>query len=195
MEDRPTAEGGQCDLPQASDAELIRRAREGHRDSFDQLVLRHQRRVYSIARRMTGDHDEADDLSQDTFLAVYRSMDRFDERQSFAAYISRIAINLSINHLRHRKRWLKIQTRGEEKAVGAEGNGPQEQMEKKENLDRLNEAIQSLPPDQKAVLVLKVYQEYSYKEIAATLKVSMGTVMSRLHRARSCLRAQLKDVL
>jgi RNA polymerase sigma-70 factor (ECF subfamily) len=102
--------------PQPSDAQLITEVKKGRRESFDQLVLRHQRRVYAITYRMTSNHDDADDLAQETFLAAYRALERFDQRQSFIAYLSRIAINLSINHLRRRKRWLKIQSQKQRQA-------------------------------------------------------------------------------
>jgi len=184
---------------QTTDAQLIRELKGGRKKSFDQLVLRHQRRIYAITFRMTANHHDADDLAQDTFLAAYRALDRFDERQSFAAYISRIAINLSINHLRRKKRWLKIWTQGrkevEKTFMGAKDPGPQKNLEQKELLHRLNQAMETLPAHQKAVLVLKVYQEMSYEEIAMTLKISTGTVMSRLHRARSRLHVQIKDLI
>lgn len=184
--------------PQPSDAQLISQIKKGNRESFDQLVLRHQRRVYGIAYRMTSNHDDADDLAQETFLAVYRALERFDERQSFIAYISRITINLSINHLRRRKRWSKIQSRKQQEAnqemMSERQAGPQRELERKELMDKLARAMETLPPPQKAVLILKAYQEMSYQQIARTLNISMGTVMSRLHRARNRLRAQLKDL-
>jgi RNA polymerase sigma-70 factor (ECF subfamily) len=187
------------EISQASDAELVREFKKGRRECFDQLVLRHQRMVYAITRRMTSNHQDADDLAQETFLAVYRAMGRFDDRKSFPAYLSRIAINLSINHLRRRKRWLRIwfQRRGEaqEASMGAKTMGPHRKMEQSELLDKLESAMKNLPPHQRAVLVLKVYQEMSYQEIAQTLKISTGTVMSRLYRARNRLRAQLEDLI
>ncbi|MCK4272959.1 sigma-70 family RNA polymerase sigma factor [bacterium] len=193
----PSAE--QTEALQTTDAQLIRELKGGRKKSFDQLVLRHQRRIYAITFRMTANHHDADDLAQETFLAAYRALDRFDERQSFAAYISRIAINLSINHLRRKKRWLKIWTQGRREVgkalLGAKDPGPQKNLEQKELLHRLNQAMETLPAHQKAVLVLKVYQEMSYEEIAMTLKISTGTVMSRLHRARSRLHVQIKDLI
>ncbi|KPL19210.1 MAG: hypothetical protein AMJ92_04160 [candidate division Zixibacteria bacterium SM23_81] len=184
---------------QVTDADLIRGVKEGRRECFDQLVLRHQRRVYAITRQMTSHHQDADDLAQEAFLAAYRAMERFDERQSFSAYLCRIAINLSINHLRRRKRWLKIWTKSREEAgdrtMGGKAVSPQKQLEQKELLSRLEKAMDALPAHQKAVLVLKVHQEMSYQDIAQTLKISLGTVMSRLHRARRHLRSQLEDLL
>jgi RNA polymerase sigma-70 factor (ECF subfamily) len=148
---------------------------------------------------MTSHHQDADDLAQEAFLAAYRAMERFDERQSFSAYLARIAVNLSINHLRRRKRWLKIWTESRDEAgdrtMGGKALSPQKQLEQKELLSRLEKAMEALPPHQKAVLVLKVYQEMSYEDIARTLKISLGTVMSRLHRARRRLRSQLEDLL
>lgn len=155
--------------------------------------------VYAIARRMTTNHQDADDLAQETFLAAYRAIGRCDERQSFSAYLSRIAINLSITHLRRRRRWTRIWTQRRKEAqnatLGETSPGPQAKLEKRELMNRLEKAMEALPPHQKAVLVLKVYQEMSYQDISKTLKISLGTVMSRLHRARKRLRAELGDLL
>jgi RNA polymerase sigma-70 factor (ECF subfamily) len=185
--------------PQATDARLVREAKRGRRESFDQLVLRYQRMVYAIIRRMVSNHEDADDLAQETFLATYRAMERLDENQSFPAYICRIAINLSINHLRRKKRWVKIwsQRSGEVEKVAMSQKmaGPHGEFERSELMGELKKAVESLPPHQKAVMVLRVYQQMSYGEIARTLKISTGTVMSRLHRARSRLRIQLKDLI
>jgi len=180
-----------------SDVQLIRQFKQGRQSAFDRLVVRHQRRIYAITRRMSGSHDDADDLAQETFLAAYRALERFDEQKNFLAFLSRIAINLSINHLRRRKRWRRIETRHSEEAgraaIGDTGAGADRQMERDRLMDRLQEAIASLPPEQKAVLALKVDQEMSYRQIASTLKISPGTVMSRLSRARARLRRELKE--
>jgi len=180
-----------------SDTRLIRQFKEGRQSAFDQLVVRYQRRIYAITRRMSGNHDDADDLAQETFLAAYRALDRFDERKNFLAFLSRIAINLSINHLRRRKRWRRIETRQSEEAaravVGDSADGADRQMDRDRQMERLQAAIAALPPGQKAVLALKVDQEMSYREIAAILKISVGTVMSRLSRARARLRKELKE--
>ncbi len=193
----PSAESFDKHGGEISDAQLIRQFKEGRQAAFDRLVIRHQRRIYAITRRMSGSHDDADDLAQETFLAAYRALERFDERKSFIAFLSRIAINLSINHLRRRKRWHRIEARQSEEAakavVGDAAAVADRQMERDEMMGRLQEAIAALPPEQKAVLALKVDQEMSYQEIAATLKISVGTVMSRLSRARARLRKELKE--
>jgi RNA polymerase sigma-70 factor (ECF subfamily) len=198
MDDESKSALKQVESYEISDAQLIRQVKDGQQGAFDQLVIRHQRRIYAITRRMTGSHDDADDLAQETFLAAYQAMERFDERKSFIAFLSRIAINLSINLLRRRKRWSKIQTQQREAAGQASiGTVPENlgtQMERDEMMDRLKDAIASLPPKHKAVLVLKVYEEMSYRQIAKTLKISPGTVMSRLSRARARLRKELKDL-
>ena len=184
---------------EATDAQLVRGVKDGHKECFDQLVLRHQRMIYAITRRMTYDQQDADDLAQETFLAAYQAIGHFDETQSFSAYLSRIAINLSINHLRRKKRWLKIwserRTEAHQALTGGKTLGLHKKLEQKELINRLEIGIEALPPQQKAVLILKVYQEMSYQEIADTLGISLGTVMSRLHRARNRLRAQLKDLI
>jgi RNA polymerase sigma-70 factor (ECF subfamily) len=184
---------------QATDIELVRGVKDGRKECFDQLVLRYQRLVYAITHRMTSNHQDADDLAQETFLAAYGAMGRFDERRSFSAYLSRIAINLSINHLRRRKRWLKIwserRTEAHQALTGGKALDPHKNLEQKQLLHRLEIGMEALPAQQKAVLVLKVYQGMSYREIADTLGISLGTVMSRLHRARNRLRAQLKGLI
>ena len=193
----PPAQSSGEHAGELSDAQLIRQFKEGRQSAFNQLVIRHQRRIYTITRRMSGNHDDADDLAQEAFLAAYRALERFDERKSFIAFLSRIAINLSINHLRRRKRWRRIETRHSEEAeqavIGGAGAGADRQMERDQMMVRLREAIAALPPEQKAVLALQVDQEMSYREIAETLRISPGTVMSRLSRARARLRRKLKE--
>ena len=196
MTGSPLEESGAAEV---TDAQLVRGVKRGRKECFDQLVLRYQRMIYAITRRMTSNHHDADDLAQETFLAAYRAMGRFDEQKSFPAYLSRIAINLSINHLRRRKRWLKVLSRGSGEAEGglamARSGDLHKNLEHKELMNSLEMAMETLPPHQKAVLILKVYQELSYQEIADALGISLGTVMSRLHRARNHLRTQLKGLL
>ena len=176
--------------------ELIRKAKQGNLYSFEILVKRHQKNIYRLAFRMTKDHDSADDISQETFVKAFISINSFKEEYRFYPWISRICMNLSINHLK-RKKFMESESelspkRIEEKEAVTD---PMNQMIKDELMDRIDSSIDRLPPSFKAVLILKVYEELSYEQIAKTLNISVGTVMSRLFRARERLQKSLKDYL
>ncbi len=145
---------------------------------------------------MTRDHDSADDLAQETFVKAFTSIKSFKEEHSFYPWIYRICMNLSINYLK-RKKFMVSETellpqKLEDKKVTSD---PMSQLMKDELMDRIERSIDKLPPAFKAVFILKVYQELSYEQIAQTLKITVGTVMSRLFRARERLQKSLKDYL
>ncbi len=178
------------------EGEFIRKAKQGNLYSFEILVKRYQKNIYRLAFRMTKDHDSADDIAQETFVKAFTSISSFKEEYKFYPWISRICMNLSINYLK-RKRFsiteseLSPQKLENQKTV----SDPINQMIKDELMDRIDSSINQLPPPFKAVLILKVYEELSYEQIAKTLKISVGTVMSRLFRARERLQKSLKDYL
>lgn len=183
---------------QTSDAELIRRSQKGDREAFGQLVRRYQKRVYRLCRRYGGSHDVADDLTQEAFIKAYRAIGRFDRKYTFWSWISTIATNNALNYLRRQK----FQLGSEESEVvisqqtsAESGSDPEQELTQKEIDRRYDEALQQLPPEFRTVFVLRMHEEQSYDQIAKTLKISIGTVMSRLHRARQRLVAALGDLL
>ena len=168
-------------------------------DAFEGLVRRYQQQVYAVCRRLTGAHQSADDLVQETFIKAYFALERFDPRWPVYPWLRRIAINASLNYLK---------VRGRERSLdGAPGaaerladprpadSRPELRLERAEFEERFERSVASLPEEQKSVFVLKFYEGLSYEEIARTLDVPAGTVMSRLARARQKLKALLADSL
>jgi RNA polymerase sigma-70 factor (ECF subfamily) len=174
----------------ADEAVLLGRARDGDLSAFEEIVRRYQRRVYGVARRIVRRHEVADDVAQETYLRAWQSLSRFDVAKPFGPWVCRIAVNLAINQVRS-PAWREdplAEGQAEEPAPSASPLGEVLDGEAGMALDR---ALASLPPDQRAVFVLRAVEELSYREIAAALGVQIGTVMSRLHRAR----ARLADAL
>ena len=179
-----------------AEKELIRKAKQGNLRSFEGLVKKYQKNIYRLAYRMTKDHDSADDLAQETFVKAFTSIKSFKEEHSFYPWIFRICVNLSINYLK-RKKFTVSESEFEpykldDKKVVAD---PMSQLIKDELMEKIESAIDELPPPFKAVFILKVYEELSYEQIAKSLNISVGTVMSRLFRARERLQDSLKDYL
>jgi len=183
-----------------TDEQLVVQIRRGERQAFVELVNRYKGRIYSLAYRMLGDHGFAEDIAQDTFLRVYESMDRFRVSRKFSAWIYRIATNLCIDHLRKEGR---IRTQSADQPVpGTEDFYPQLPSEGPEPelvairhrlQERLQQLIAELPPKYRAVLVLRYTEDLAYQEIADILGSPLGTVKTRLFRAREALRRRLEE--
>jgi RNA polymerase sigma-70 factor (ECF subfamily) len=179
-----------------SDDDLIAQTRRGDLRSFDALVRRYQRKVYFLALRMVKNHDAADDIAQETFIKAYRAIDSFKPGYNFFTWVYRICMNLSINHLKRGKRVMTESSFREEARPlerEAPGADPLDRVAAKEMEERIEAAVDSLSPKYKAVFVLRIYEEMSYEEIAGNLGLSVGTVMSRLFRAREKMQEMLKD--
>lgn len=173
---------------------VLLRAKRGDRAAFGELVKQHQRRAYAAAYALVGNRDEALDLAQDAFVRAYRAMGRFDTTMPFYPWLHRIVRNTCLNHLKRRKR------RGEtsldaltEEGFDARDGGPDpmESSEDEEQRQRIKAAMARLSPTQQEILRLRHMLELSYAEIADTLGVPIGTVMSRLHAARKALKDTL----
>ena len=177
-----------------AEAELLARAREGNLFAFDEIVKRYQRRVYATAMRIVRRHDLADDVVQETFLRAHRSLARFDLARPFAPWVCRIAANLAVNHVRSPRAREEALPEAHAETPSA-GASPLAGVLDAEARVELARALESLSADQRAVFVLRVFDELSYKEIADALEISIGTVMSRLSRARERLREALGPYL
>jgi RNA polymerase sigma-70 factor (ECF subfamily) len=180
------------------DQTLIAKAQGGDLHSFDLLVKKYQRKVYRLAYRILKNHDAADDIAQETFIKAYSSIKSFKLGYAFYTWLYRICLNLSINYLKRQKLVISEsqfaeETNPLEKETTSED--PLSLLVKKEQETKIERAIDLLPPKYKAVFVLRVHEDLSYEEIAQTLKISLGTVMSRLFRARERLQALLRDDL
>ena len=188
-----------------ADADLVRQAGEGDRDAFRELFERYQRRVLSVVMGMLHDREAALDVTQETFIKAYRSIDRYKGEASFYTWIYRIAVNLAIDWQRREwRRPMAAPTRSpsgdgpEEDAIdriGDEtpGNDPFLATRDRQLRERVREAIEELTPDHKAVILLREVEGLSYDEISRAMQCSIGTVMSRLHYARKKLQKRLKE--
>ena len=179
------------------EAALIRAAQRGNMDAFNELVLTYQHRVYNLAYRILGDPASASDATQEAFIAAYQKIATF-RGGSFRSWLLRIVANRCYDELRRRKRrpitsWEEFGDVDEEAnpALINGGESPEESVERGELARLLQAAISSLPADQRVVLVLSDVEGMNYAEIAETVGIPVGTVKSRLARAR----ARLRDLL
>jgi RNA polymerase sigma-70 factor (ECF subfamily) len=180
------------------DAVLVRKAQQGDMDAFESLVRKYQQRVYALCRRLTGAHQSADDLAQETFIKAYYALGRFDVQWPLYPWLRRIALNTGLNYLKARKRERPLLegTLGARRTpFSAPADGPEERLERAEFEARFERALASLPADQRSVFVLRFHESMSYEEISRTLDLPIGTVMSRLNRARQKLKGLLTDSL
>jgi RNA polymerase sigma-70 factor (ECF subfamily) len=181
------------------DRDLIARTLKGDRDAFEAIVRQYQRRVYGVALRMTRRHEVADDIAQETFVRAYTKLHRFELGRPLAPWLTRIAANLSINYLtraaRKEQPFTDEGTSSGLPAARPEGSDPQQRLLSSEFARALDEAVEKLSPEQKAVFILRVHEEMRYEDIAESLDISMGTVMSRLFRARAKLKGLLKNYM
>jgi RNA polymerase sigma-70 factor (ECF subfamily) len=208
------AVGGACERSETTrwsldESALIERTLAGDAAAFDQIVLQYQDMVFNLSYRLLGNRDEAVDLSQDVFLQVYRKLGTFRRDASLRTWLYRIVINLSKNRRRWWSRRFSEMTAlsidevesGTSSAweLQAPVNGslvpPDEALERKEAGELLRQAIDRLPFDQRTVLLLKEIEGLPYDEIGATLDIPLGTVKSRLARARKALRDDLDPKL
>ncbi len=172
---------------------LITMAKQGNVDAFETLVKRYQHRIYYLCRGMTGSHQTADDMSQKTFIKAFFALDSFKDGMNFFTWIRKIAVNNSLNFIKASKREEPLG----ESAENIPGNSslgqelPHEMLQKNQMQNMFKKALKALPPDQKIIFILRVFEGQSYKEIAALLNISPGTVMSRLSRARKKLKTSM----
>jgi len=179
-----------------SDLDLIRRVQNGDNGAFDELMTRYVRSIYRVAYSFTRSHADADDLSQEAFIRAYRAIRRYDERYQFYTWVRKIAVNLCLNHLKRQKRFrfqpLPLADGEDESADIVDPKADAETSSLRHDLDR---ALLKLPADQRAVFMLRVDQDMSYDEISEALGIPIGTVMSRLSRARDKLKELLKEYM
>ncbi len=171
------------------DVEVVRRVRSGDVESFAILVRRYEKPVYNAVRRMVRDRDDARDLAQNAFLKAFRELDSFDERYRFFSWLYRIAIHESLNHLRGggRSEPLPFERRDL-------GPGPEDHAAARQRSRLLEDALNRLSADHRAVILLRHFGECSYAEIGDALGIPEKTVRSRLFEARRSLRSILVDL-
>ena len=188
-------------MTREAEAKIIRAVADGNTNAFEDLVLEYQKQVYHIALKMTGNEEDAFDLSQETFLKAYRSLPTFRGEASFGSWLYRMAANLCIDFLRKRKRQgggqlISLDEEEEDRRpleLPDERYEPQSALEKKEMRRRVQEGLLRLPDEQRLILVMRDVEDFSYQEIADALKIELGTVKSRIYRARAHLARLLTE--
>ena len=179
------------------ETELLERARKGDSQAFGALVERYQRRVVGVAQAVVHNQDDAIELAQETFVRAYENLSKFESRSSFSTWLYRIAANLSIDFRRREGRHQVLRGEDAEMEINRlpspRGDSYQESVRTELN-KRINGALEQLTPEHRAVILLREVEGLSYDEISDMLQVPRGTVMSRLHYARSHMRTILKDL-
>jgi RNA polymerase sigma-70 factor (ECF subfamily) len=181
-----------------TDADLVRRIRAGETDAFGEFVRRTQRQAYRLARRLTRNHEDADDVLQDSYVKAFRALDRLDSNRPFAPWFHTIVTRTALSHLRSGK----IRAADSLSDPGPAGEGALEQRlaDPRANpaaRDRWIDAERAyarLAEEHRVVLALRVEGDLSYAEIAEALDLPVGTVMSRLARARESLLGMMDEV-
>ena len=183
-----------------TDRELVEKAKQGDQSAFEQLVLENQNRAYSLALRLIGDREEAADLAQEAFVKAWQGLPAFRGGSFFSTWLYRLTTNVCIDYLRKKKRReavepavsLDDEDSGWAEPADWEGD-PQKQLERSERGKALARALERLPEWQRRALVLRELSGLSYQEIAQALELDIGTVKSRISRARLSLRKILLE--
>lgn len=189
------------DLCELEDRELVDFARKGDQGAFSELVRRHHNRIFQMVCALVANREDADDLTQEVFLKAYRSFHRFQGQSQFYTWIYRIGVNCCLD-------WIKVQKRQrnvgkvkewwdqceESQALFGQPERPDMQVARREFHETLEEALALLMPEYRTALVMRELNGLSYEEIASSLGCSVGTVKSRLFRARSQLKERLTPV-
>ena len=184
------------------DAALVRAIQAGDMAAFDQMVVKHKDKLFNMVYWFLGDYQEANECSQEIFIKVFKSIKKFRSESSFSTWLYRIAINTCKNRLKSSAyRWKKKTVPLENPESSEQGNrsykiqndspSPANELEKKERLMMIQKAINGLPQEQNRVIVLRDIQGLSYQEIVDVTGLNLGTVKSRLARARMELRNKL----
>lgn len=192
-------------LKELSDEQLMLRVQEGHSASFDELVGRYKDRLYNYLFRLVGNPDDAEEIAQEAFVKAYIHADKYKTIAKFSTWLYTIATNLVRNKMRSRGRAPKIFSLWSKAGADAEdekpvdivdpGRSPEEKVNDVELSNIINEAIRRIPEKYRTSFVLREINQLSYEEIAAVTGLKLGTVRSRINRARSCFRQIVEPLI
>ncbi|NLB40770.1 MAG: sigma-70 family RNA polymerase sigma factor [Clostridiales bacterium] len=180
---------------------MIEEAKNGNFEAFGELISLYEKKIYNYCLRMTNRREDAEDLTQEVFVRVYKALKGFKGNSQFSTWIFRIAHNICIDHYRKSKltTFSLNQPRNEEDQremdLPSEDPTPEEEALRKEQQEFLLKCIEELRPEYKTVIILRDIQHHSYEEIAEILDVPLGTVKSHISRARSALRETVRPLL
>ncbi len=183
--------GAQPAPPTEIERDLIVQAQQGDRRAFGELVRCHREGVVNVVYRMCGDANLAEDAAQEAFIRAWKHLPSYRPQSPFRNWVYRIANNAALDVLRRKRETVDV----DELPIAGSNAGPEATVEKEQRAARVRQAVLELPEASRAVLVLREYEELSYKEIADILGIPIGTVMSRLNYARNRLRESLTPCL
>ena len=176
---------------------LIQRCLRGDQSAWDLIVRRYWRKVFNVAYKFVGKHDEAEDLAQEIFFKIFKSLDTFDRRANFQTWLISISRNLCIDHYRSVRKERQTIDRGvdpNELTPVSRDPGPIAALEQRDRVVLLRQAMAELPGTLRTAVLMRDIQEMSYQEIADTLRLPEGTVKSRINRGRAELARQVMKV-
>lgn len=186
-------------MANGDDGALVGRCLQGDERAYRDLISRYRRQVYSLALRMTRSAEDAEDVTQETFIRMFRALDRYDPSRPFGAWIQTIASRLCIDQIRRRRinpvSLFQRDTQSDEEYVieiEDPGPGPEILAQHGEESQRADALIESLPEHYRIVVLLRHVQDLSYEEIAEALQLPIGTVKARIHRARELLKRRIE---
>ena len=177
--------------------ELIVACLDGNQEAWSAIVQRYRRRVFNVAYKFVGRHDEAEDLTQDVFLKIYKALGTFDRRANFQTWLISISRNLCIDHYRSVRKERETVDRHVDASTltpVATGPDPLQRLERDDRRLLLRKAMLALPPSLRSAVLLRDIQEFSYQEIANRLELPEGTVKSRINRGRHELARQIRKL-
>src|SRR5438874_11334447 len=174
---------------------LIQRCLRGDQAAWELIVKQHWRKVFNVAYKFVGKHDEAEDLTQDIFLKIFKSLDTFDRRANFQTWLISVSRNLCIDHyrsVRKERETIDRDVDANELTPASRDEGPIAALEHRDRVALLRQALAALPDTLRTAVLMRDIQELSYQEIAERLRLPEGTVKSRINRGRSELARQIK---
>jgi len=177
--------------------QLIERCLQGDQAAWEQIVRQHWRKVFNVAYKFVGKHDEAEDLAQEIFLKLFKSLDTFDRRANFQTWLISVSRNLCIDHyrsVRKERETIDRDVDAGDLAPASSDTGPYAALEHSDRRELLRHALDGLAPTLRSAVMLRDIHELSYQEIAERLGLPEGTVKSRINRGRLELARQIRKI-
>lgn len=182
---------------------LVKRSKSGDIEAFEQLIFDYQKKAYNIALRIMGNQEDAKDMCQEAFIRIYKSIEGFKEQSSFSTWMYRIVTNVCLDEIRKKKKSEAVSLDGTYETengeihfeIASDDDTPEESYVRAEKKSIILKSINELSEEYKTAIVLRDIQGFSYEEIANILCCSIGTVKSRINRARNILKNKLKTAL
>jgi RNA polymerase sigma-70 factor (ECF subfamily) len=189
----------ETESPQAQDSieSLIQRCLKGDQLAWEAIVRQYRRKVFNVAYKFVGRHDEAEDLTQDIFLKIFKSLETFDRRANFQTWLISVSRNLCIDHyrsVRKERETIDRDVDANELSPLSHDPGPVAALEQQDRVQLLREAMSALPDTLRTAVLMRDIQELSYQEIADKLRLPEGTVKSRINRGRTELARQIRKL-